>query len=227
MESTGAERAPPQKFVTSLGLAIFKPNGRLSVKPTPVSETGFEVGLVTVMMRVDVSSSKMLEGTKTLVRTGGATIVSGAVAGAPSLGTVTSVDLIVLVILILAPSILAMTFAVIVQVAFGANMPPIKDIEAIVTVKVPVPLQAPAVPGGTPSKPMALRLSVKLSPVRGRAFGLVNLNVSANSVPRETVVTGTPERIKAFSIFAGNNVVLSVSHALLPGNGRPENTATT
>ena len=85
VDPTAAFTEPPQVLSRPFGLATCTPEGRLSVKLTPVSGTVLVTGFDRVMVRVVVSPTRMLGGLNTLVSTGGATTNRSADAGSDGL----------------------------------------------------------------------------------------------------------------------------------------------
>src|SRR5215831_16220062 len=65
---------PPQ--IVALALGTVKPVGRVSVKPTPVSATALDAGLVTVKLSPVVAPREMLDGLKEVASFGGDTITA-------------------------------------------------------------------------------------------------------------------------------------------------------
>ena len=160
-----AVTAPPQVLATTLGVATFKPAGRLSTTDTAVKGTvGF--GLPMLNVRVVTPLSGITATPKALLMVGGFAATNVAVAALP----VPKEDTTLLVVLILMPSV-EVTVVVIVQVLEAAMEPPSKLI-------LPEPAAAPNKPpqvlvaaGGVATVTPAGRLSTKPTPVNVTTFG--------------------------------------------------------
>src|SRR6266849_10244194 len=98
---------PPHELVRPLGAATTNPAGRLSVKPTPVSEIVFVPGLAMVKVRETVPFSGTVAAPKALVIVGGAAtaMLADAVPPVPPL-----VEVTLPVVLFLVPFVVPVTF---------------------------------------------------------------------------------------------------------------------
>lgn len=79
LEPATADVVPAQELVRPFGVATTRPEGKVSVKATPVSATGFAEGLVMVNVRDVTPPDAVLEAPKTFAMDGGATTVRDAV----------------------------------------------------------------------------------------------------------------------------------------------------
>src|SRR4051794_25550467 len=129
---------PPQDPVRAGSVATTRPAGRLSVKPTPVSEDP-ALGLVRVKLRLLVPFRPMLVGKNDFAIVGGlggVTTVRLAVAAGPA-GA--SFEVMVLVVLAFRPAVVPVTLILIVQLSLPLTVRP-------VMAKLPEPATAVTLP---------------------------------------------------------------------------------
>jgi len=199
---------PPQLPDRPLGVETTKPEGSVSVKPTPDSPT-VAFGFETVKVRLVEPPKGIDETPNALASVGGATTVTDAVAvlPEPALVEVTVTELF------LTPAVVAVTFTENVQVAPAASVAPAKETVAVAFVAVMVPPpQVPLLPGGVDTTKPAGRVSVKPTPVRlnPALFGLLMVKVSDVEPP--TGMVAAPNAL----VIAGGEATDSVAVAVLP-----------
>ena len=158
---------PPQVLVTPGVAATTRPPGNVSVKATPVSASVLAPGLARLKVNVLVTPSAIVVGPNTLVRVGGvaALRLADAVFPVPPL-----VELTARVVLLKVPAIVAVTFTVIVQLAFALTPPPISTTLVEPAVAVTVPPQLSTSPLGVATTRFAGKLSVNPRPASAAAF---------------------------------------------------------
>ncbi len=157
-----AEGEPPQLFVNPLGVATTSPEGSVSVKATPVSETELAAGLVRVKVRLVIPPSRTLEAPNALLMVGGATTARLAEAVLP---VPPSVEVTFPVVLFLAPAVVPVTFRLKVQEALDAKLAPDKLIAPLPALAVIVPPQLLLSPLGVEITRPAGSVSLKPIPV--------------------------------------------------------------
>src|SRR5271169_3083383 len=136
--------------------------GRLSVNPTPVSPSVFAAGLATVRVSVVVPPTAIPGAPKALLMVGGPTTARPA---APVFPAPPSLDVIAVVRLFLAPTVVPVTFTTMLQELLAACVAPASVIVPEPATAVVVPLQVAFSPLGVATTSPAGRLSVKASPV--------------------------------------------------------------
>ena len=169
---------PPQLPLKPLGLSTIKPDGKLSVNPTPVSEPAL-LGLVIVKDKDVKLPSPMLAAPKILEIVGAVATFRLALAIRP---VPPLVEVIALVVLFFVPEVVPVTLTVIVQVAPTATVPLLNVTEPVPAVAVTdgAP-QFPFVtsPFGVPTTSPAGRVSLNATPVSALGFtGFVIVNVN-------------------------------------------------
>jgi len=135
---------PPHTVADAL--ATVRPVGSVSVKPTPVSGSGFPAGFVTVNVSEVVAFSEIVEGAKPLAIVGGAStlILADAVPPVPP-----SVETTVPVMLFFVPAAVPVVFTENVHEVLAARLAPDKLTEFVPCVAVIVPPpQEPVSPFG-------------------------------------------------------------------------------
>ena len=165
----------PQEPVSPLGVDMTRPEGKVSVKATPLSEEP-ALGLVTVKLRLVAPFSTMLGAPNDLLMVGGAMTVTLAEAVRP---VPPSVELTVPVVLFLVPAVVPVTFTEKVQEAPAANVPPdrLTEPDPAVAVMVPLP-QEPLKPLGVDTTRPEGKESVKATPLSDALpLGLVTVKL--------------------------------------------------
>lgn len=188
---------PPQLPDNPFGVATTNPEGRLSVKVTPVRSVPI-FGLMTMNVRVLVPFNGMEAALKDLIIWGGATTVSGALAvlPVPPLAEVT-----LPVVFVFAPAVVPVTVTLRVQVPAAAIDPPDRAIVSGATV-MSVPPHWLEVEEAT-VKP-AGRVSMNATPFRAvPAFGLVMVKVRVVvpfkgmvAAPKDFMIDGALKTVK-------------------------------
>ncbi len=122
--ATGAKVGEPQFAVVALGVAAtFIPDGKVSLKATPVRTVEFPAGLVRVKVRVLGALIRMVAGLKALLIVGGEVTLRVALAVLP---VPSSVEVTAPLVLTLEPPLVAVTFTETVQMLLAATVPPLK-----------------------------------------------------------------------------------------------------
>jgi hypothetical protein len=203
---------PPHVLVSPFGVATTRPDGSVSENATPVAANVLAPGFVTVNVKVVFEFSGIAVGLNALLINGGASTARLAEAGRP---VPPSVDMMLPVVLFLAPAV--------VPVTFTTRLHELGEFASTLPDKVTVPVPAVAVIGpphvldttgmGDSTKP-AGKLSVKPTPVSPvAAFGFVMLNVS--------VVEPFNGMLAAPKIFVNVGGPMTVSVAVLLGLPAP------
>src|SRR5713101_965372 len=173
-------RVPPQ--VLDELLATVSPAGRVSLNPTPVRAAVLAAGFVMVKVSDVVAFNPIAAGLKALAIEGAATTVRTAVllvAPVPP-----SVEVTALVVLLLLPAVVPVTFTENVHddpaAGDAVSVPPAKLIVPLPAVAVIVPLpQEPVRFGVAATTTPAGKLSLKPTPLSALAvFGLVMVKLS-------------------------------------------------
>jgi hypothetical protein len=131
-----AVAVPPQVLASPSGVATCSPDGKVSVKPTPVSATLLAAGLVSVNVRLVVPFTGIAGAPNTFAIAGGATTMRVAEAGTPG---PPSLDDKGLVTLFLVPAVVPVTFSEIMHSELATMVPAEK-------VTLPAPAAATSVP---------------------------------------------------------------------------------
>jgi hypothetical protein len=154
---------PPQEPVSPSGVATANPAGKVSVKPIPVSISGFAAGLATVKVKVVVPPTGIDADPKLLAITGGSSTATVAVAVLPiPMLEVTVTELF------LVPTVTPVTFTEKVQLDPAARVAPARLTveDPAVAVMVPPPhVPVSPFPGDVTLKPDG-KVSVKAMLVR-------------------------------------------------------------
>jgi hypothetical protein len=199
---------PPQVPVSPLGVATTKPEGKVSVKPTPVSDVPV-LGFDTVKVNVVLPPSGTVAAPKDFVIVGTATTVTDAfeVLPAPAVVEVTET------LLFFTPAVVPMTFTLKVHDPLAANVAPdrLALLDPAVAVIVPPP-QLPLSPFGVATTRPEGKLSVNATPVSEieLAIGLVIVKLSEVEPFREIVAAPND-----FAIVGGD-ATLRLAVAVLP-----------
>ena len=152
-------------------LATVKPVGSVSANATPVSGATFAAGLVIVKVSEVVAFTAIVAGLNALAMDGGASTVMLADAVAP---VPPSVEVTGPVVLFCVPVAVPVTFTLNVQEELAAMVPPDKLITFVFCVAVIVPPpQEPVRPFGVETIRPAGKVSLKPTPVRPIALGLL------------------------------------------------------
>jgi hypothetical protein len=199
---------PPHVPLSPFGVATTSPDGRVSVKPTDVSELA-AFGLLAVKVNEVEADKLMLAAPNAFCRVGGATTVTLALAvfPVPALAEVT------VTLFAFTPAEVPVTFTAIVHEPETGSVAPESETDDAPGAAVIVPLpQEPVNPFGEATCNPEGKLSVKATPVSEivLAGGLVIVNVS-DVVPFK----GTVEAPKAFAM-AGGVATTSVADAVPP-----------
>jgi hypothetical protein len=166
---------PVAQIVVAPRLAAVSPTGSVSVKPTPVSASGFDAGLPIVKVRDEVAFRAMDVGLNAMARVGGPSTFSVAVAVTPVPPSVAETAPEVLT---WEPAAVPVTFTLTVQLADAARDPPLRETAAGDTAATATPPQVLARPLGVAMARPAGSVSLKATPVRATvAFGLVMVKV--------------------------------------------------
>ena len=194
-----------QEFNGEGAVSTSRPDGKLSVTPTPLKATTFADGLVIETVSVDVSFSRMSVGEKLLAIIGGATTVIEAVA----VGVLPVSDVESVVVLFLIPAVVPVTFTEKVQFAPAARTAFVKLIVPVsdVAVIVPPPHEPVRLFGLATTKP-AGRLSVKLTLLSGNA-ALLLVIVKLKLVEELSGIEGAPKD------FVNDGAAITLSVAVL------------
>lgn len=196
---------PPQDPFSAFGVATFRPVGRVSVKEIPVNVT-MAFGFVIEKLTLTGWPTGTATAPNVLLRTGGFATNSVAVAvlPGPPFVEVTATELTKM------PSG-AVTFAVTVQTAEAASVPPERLIVPDPAVAVATPPQVEVKPLGVATTTPAGSVSVKATPVSAaKEFGLVIVKVTV-LVPPGTILAG----VKVLLITGGIRTV-TVDVAVFP-----------
>ena len=160
--------APPQVLLKLLGFGIMTPLGKVSMKLTPVRATMFSGGLTRFIVNTEVSSTKIIDGRKDFVKSGGATIIRSADAGSEGRHPVQ----------VAGPATLCLGFGTkLVPVTMKGIMhdPPLAivapDRDTELAVIVNVPPHSADVPTGLATSPGGMG-SFTATPITGTATGL-------------------------------------------------------
>jgi hypothetical protein len=164
----------PQLFVTPGVAATTRPVGNVSVKATPVSV--LVPGLATTKANVLVPFSPIVVGPKALVIVGGPMTVKLAVA--LTVVVPVCVDVIELTVFVSVPATVPVTLTVTTQLLLLAIVPADSETLLEPAVAAGVPPQVFVSPGVVATTRFAGKLSVKATPVRVLAAGLVRVKVS-------------------------------------------------
>jgi hypothetical protein len=165
---------PPQDPVSPLGVETTKPEGKVSLNPTPVNPL-LALGFCSVKLRLVDPFTGMLAAPNALLIVGGANTVIEALAVLP----VPPVVELTVTLLFFGPAVVPCTFTDTVQLAFAASVPPDKLTEPDAPTAVAVPPQVLFKFDGEATTRPAGRLSVKAIPVSAiPLFGLLMLKVS-------------------------------------------------
>ena len=169
---------PPQPFTAPGVLATVSPDGSVSLKATPFSETVLAAGLVMVKVTVVVPFNGMLAAPNALPIVGGATTASVAVLLVVPVPPF--VELTAPVVLLFVPAVVPVRSTEIVHEPLAASAPLLKLIVPVPAVAVTVPPpQFPTTLGVAATCRPEGRVSVKATPVSPvPVFGLLMLKVS-------------------------------------------------
>jgi len=206
---------PPQDPVTPLGDATPKPDGKTSVKFTPVRVTT-ALGFAMVKLKLALPPTGIASAPKPLVIDGGRTTIMPAldVLPAPTKAaeTVTA--------LFCWPPAIPFTFTEIVQEAPCTSVPPVRLTVEDPAVAVTVPPQAPVNPFGVETTSPAGSVSVKLMPVSvDTAFGFMMVKLRLTfafsgtvGAPKLFVIEGGPiTSTLALDVFPVSTGVVTVT----------------
>ncbi len=166
--------AVPPQTVALAGIAATRPAGKLSVKPTPVSDDE-AFGLVMVKVSVVLWPILIDAAPKFLRIDGGEGALTPTEAVAALPGSL-SLEVTVLVVLFFAPAVLAVTFTENVQLAPAPSVAPVRDtFEPAAVAAIEPPPHDPVRPLGVATTSPEGKLSVKLTLVSdvGDVFGLL------------------------------------------------------
>ncbi len=133
--AAGLKVPAAQELVEEGVESTAKPDGKLSVTPTPVKATVFAEGFVIEMVKVDVSPTRMLAGENALAIVGGATTVMLALAVAPVPSSVVES----VTELFFTPAVVPVTLTLNVQLALAVKVAPANEIELAPALAVIVP----------------------------------------------------------------------------------------
>ena len=179
-EPLAAVAVPPHVLLKLPGVATTNPAGRLSVKATPLSVRFWLLLLSRVKVRLVVLLSGIDAAPKALTICGGLMTVRIAVLlvtpGPLSVASITPV------VLLATPSVVPVTFTVIVHCAPPAKVPPVRLIEFEPATAVTDPPQTPLNPFGVATSRLAGKVSLNVIPdnamdANGFVFGLLIVNV--------------------------------------------------
>jgi hypothetical protein len=199
---------PPQDPVSPLGVATTKPEGNVSVKPTPVSD---EPALVfdTVKVNVVLPFSGTVAAPKDFVIVGGATTVTEAfeVLPLPAVVEVTET------LLFFAPAVVPVTFTEKTHEPIAASVAPerLALLDPAVAVIVPPP-QLPLSPLGVATTSPEGKLSVKATPVSELVLAIGFVIVKLSDVEPFRGMVAAPND---FAII-GAEATLRLAVAVLP-----------
>jgi hypothetical protein len=170
---------PPQDPVTPLGVATIRPAGKVSVKPTPLSDT-LTLGLVIVKLRLVIPFSRMVGAPNALLIMAGTSVEDSTVRLAEAvLPGPASFDVTLLVTLFFIPRVVPLTFTEKVQEALDAKLAPNRLTldDPAVAVMLPPP-QDPVRPLGVATTSPAGKASVKPTPLSdGPTLGLARVKL--------------------------------------------------
>jgi len=143
-EPAVADNVPLHVLLAPFGVATAKPEGRVSVKLTPVS-TRPALGLLMLNVKLVEPLSGIVAAPKALLMVGGLDTLSVAVllvAPVPPL-----VELTLPVVLLLVPEVVAVTFTLTAHEPLAAIVPPLRLMELLFAAAVNVPPQLLVAPG--------------------------------------------------------------------------------
>jgi hypothetical protein len=195
---------PPHTVADAL--ATVRPVGRVSLIATPVSGSGFPVGLVMVNVSELVALRAIPAGLKTFANEGGASAFTDAEAVPP---VPPSVEVTLPVVVFFSPADVPVTFTEKVHELVAAKLAPDKLTDPAVVAIVPPP-QLPVRPFGADTVNPAGRLSVKATPVSVVVvllFWTVKLNEvepfkATLAAPKALLITGGPTTVvEAFAVL--------------------------
>src|SRR5258707_1388733 len=193
---------PPQEPTRLLGVDITRPDGSVSVNPTPVRLTVFAAGLLMVKVSAVVPLIRMLAEPKVFAMLGGATTLTVAVAVPP---VPPWVEPMLPVVLTWSPPAVPVTLTEKVQLAPPARVAPSRArlLAPDAAVMVPPP-QLPASPFGVATTRPAGSESLKPTPVSVvPALGLLTVKLSDVDPP-----TGTDAAPKNLARVGGATTVI-------------------
>jgi hypothetical protein len=211
---------PPQWEL--LAVVTVSPVGRVSLNATPVNETGFPAGLVTVKVRVVVPFTAIPVGENDCAIDGGASTFSVADAVRP---LPPSVDVIAEVVLVSAPALVPVTFTENVQDPAPARAAPdsVTELLPAVAVIVPPPQDpvsplgvATVIPEGKVSlKPTAWSVVLALGLLMVKLSEVEALSATVDAPNDLLIVGGATTEMLALAVTPSNvTLVLTVAAAL-------------
>ncbi len=186
-EPAVSDTVPTHVVLAPVGLATTKPAGRVSEKATPVRANP-EFGFAMLNVKLVVPLSGMLAAPNALLIVGGLATVSVAVLLAAPVPPL--VELIVPVVLSLAPEVVPFTSTLIVHIPLAASVPLARLIELEPATAVTEPPHTPTTLGAAATCKPATSVSPKAMPFKVvPVFGLLMVNVMVD-VPFTPIVVG-------------------------------------
>ena len=203
-----AVTVPLQVLVKLLGVATTNPAGRVSVNPTPVSDTVFPVGLEMLKVSEVLPPTKMLAAPNALVMAGGA--IAFTVTEAVEVFPVPPLVELTVTELFFIPAVVPVTFSPIAQEDEVASVDPERLTEPDPATAVTVPLQVLVKLLGVATTNPAGSVSVNPTPVSDTVFpaGLEMLKVS--DVLSPTKMLAAPNAL----VMAGGAIAFTVTEAV-------------
>lgn len=174
-----AVTVPPQVLASALGLATCSPAGKVSVNANPDMVDKFV--LLMVKISSEVPPGGIMDGTKDLLKPGGASTVIDAEAVFPAPN---SLDETVEVVLFFSPAVVPVTFTVIVHDPLAATPPPERLTDPLVDCAVPPQVFVRIGPAESPLG----SVSVNPTPVIAITSGLVIVKVKVVEPPTGMVL---------------------------------------
>jgi len=182
---------PPQEPARPFGDETTRPDGKLSVKATPVNELGFAAGLVMVKVSDVVPFSGTDAAPNDFVMLGGARTVRFAVAVLP---VPPLVEVTAPVVLVKLPEAVPVTLTENVHELLTAKVAPprVTEFEPATEVMVPLP-QDPVSPFGDATTVPTGKVSVKATPESALVLAAGLLMVKVSEVVPLTAMVGAPK----------------------------------
>ena len=195
----------PHVPVRPFGVETTRPAGNVSLKPTPVSATVVLLFWIVKVKLVEPFSG-MLAAPNALLMTGGATTVMEALEVFP----VPAFVEVTWTLLFFTPAVVPWISTETVQLAPGARLAPLKDIDEVPPTAVAVPPHVLLRLGGVATPSPDCRLSVKATPFSVR-FTLVLLSVNVSEVVPFSGIVAAP---KALAMVGGLMTVIFAEDVL-------------
>ena len=209
LEPAVSDNVPVHVVLAPFGVATTSPETRVSEKATPVSAKP-EFGLAMLNVTVEVPPTAMLVGENALLIVGGLATISVTVLLVVPVPPF--VELIVPVVLSLAPEVVPFTSTLIVHIPLAASVPLARLIELEPATAVTEPPHTPTTLGAAATCKPATSVSPKAMPFKVvPVFGLLMVNVMVD-VPFTPIVVGE----NALLTVGGATTVTLSLQALLP-----------